>query len=351
MKPIVEYKDYRVYMADFYEERKRTSAFTWREFAKIAGFTSPSYLKLVCDGKSSLSRVTMNRVAVAMGLVGYEVEYFEAMVNFGNAQKDDVKKEYFDKMMAISTANKVRVIDEDAFRRDVMHGLNFVAENDIMLTMGVKPTRPEPGYGYIQMGEPSLFAGINKVQSFTEKPEREFANLFMESGEFLWNTGMFLANVNYLRRFFFEVIKDLPCRMGDLLDMKDGEEILQYVNDHYPAYPNLSMDKAALEMSDDVYVMRCNFGWADLGTWHAVYECMQKENEDNVVIDSEVILEECKGNIVKLPKGHIGVINGLEGYIVAEQGDVLLICKKSDSSALIRKYVTEVGIRYGEQYT
>ena len=102
-------------MADFYNERKRTSAFTWREFAKIAGFTSPSYLKLVCDGKSSLSRVTMNRVAVAMGLVGYEIEYFEAMVNFVNSQKDDVKKVYFDKMMAISAANKVRVIDEDAF--------------------------------------------------------------------------------------------------------------------------------------------------------------------------------------------------------------------------------------------
>ena len=115
MKPIVEYKDYRAYMADFYEERKRTSAFTWREFAKIAGFTSPSYLKLVCDGKSSLSRVTMNRVAVAMGLVGYEIEYFEAMVNFVNAQKDNVKKIYFDKMMAISAANQVRVIDKDAF--------------------------------------------------------------------------------------------------------------------------------------------------------------------------------------------------------------------------------------------
>ena len=115
MKPIVEYKDYRAYMADFYEERKRTSAFTWREFAKIAGFTSPSYLKLVCDGKSSLSRVTMNRVAVAMGLVGYEIEYFEAMVNFVNAQKDDIKKVYFDKMMAISVANQVRVIDKAAF--------------------------------------------------------------------------------------------------------------------------------------------------------------------------------------------------------------------------------------------
>lgn len=115
MRPIVEYNDYRIYMADFYEERKRTSAFTWREFARIAGFTSPSYLKLVCDGKSSLSRVTMNRVAVAMGLVGYEIDYFEAMVNFVNAQKDDVKKEYLDKMAAISAANKVRLIDENAF--------------------------------------------------------------------------------------------------------------------------------------------------------------------------------------------------------------------------------------------
>ena len=115
MKPIVEYKDYRAYMADFYEERKKTSAFTWREFAKIAGFTSPSYLKLVCDGKSSLSSVTINRVAAAMGLIGYEVDYFEAMVFFGNSQKDDVKKTYLDRMMAISAANKVRVIAEDAF--------------------------------------------------------------------------------------------------------------------------------------------------------------------------------------------------------------------------------------------
>ena len=115
MKPIVEYKDYRAYIADFYEERKRTSAFTWREFAKNAGFASPVFLKLVCDGKSSLSRVTMNRVALAMGLVGYEIEYFEAMVNFGNAQKDDDKKTYLDQMVSISAANKVRVIDEDAF--------------------------------------------------------------------------------------------------------------------------------------------------------------------------------------------------------------------------------------------
>lgn len=242
------------------------------------------------------------------------------------------------------------IVGEEAFRHNVMEGLNFVAENDIMLTMGIKPTRPEPGYGYIQIGKPTLVAGINRVQSFTEKPEREFARLFMESGEFLWNTGMFFSNAKYLRKFFHEVIKDISLRLTALFDMDDAEERMQYVNQHYPVYPNISMDKAALELSDNVCVMRGDFGWADLGTWHAIYECMQKNEDDNVVINSEVIMEDCKGNIVKLPKGHIGVINGLEGYIVAEQDDVLLICKKSDSSSLIRKYVNEVGIRYGEKY-
>ena len=243
------------------------------------------------------------------------------------------------------------IFKEEAYRRNVLDGLKFVGENDIMLTMGIKPSRPEPGYGYIQIGEPTLFTGINKVQSFTEKPERDFARVFMESGEFLWNTGMFLSNVNHLRDFFMEVIKDMPYRMANLVTMEPEEARQQYVAMHYPSYPNLSMDKAALEMSEDVFVMQCDFGWADLGTWHAIYECMQKQENDNVVIDSEVMMEDCKGNIIKLPKGHIGVINGLEGYIVAEEGDVLLICKKSDSSSLIRKYVNEIGIRFGEEYT
>jgi mannose-1-phosphate guanylyltransferase len=243
------------------------------------------------------------------------------------------------------------VIDEESFFRSVTVGLGYVSENDVLLAMGVKPTRPEPGYGYIQLGDLSCKPDVYRVKSFTEKPERDFAKMFMESGEFLWNTGMFLANVTYLRDFFLEVIKDMPYRMANLLTMEPEEARQQYVATHYPSYPNLSMDKAALEMSENVFVMQCDFGWADLGTWHAIYECMQKQENDNVVIDSEVMMEDSKGNIIKLPKGHVGVINGLEGYIVAEEGDVLLICKKSDSSSLIRKYVNEIGIRYGEKYT
>ena len=260
-----------------------------------------------------------------------------------------IHRECHDANIVVVPSDQV-IVNEEAFRKNVSDGLRFVSENNLMLTMGIKPSRPEPGYGYIQIGESSLFTGINKVQSFTEKPEREFATMFMESGEFLWNTGMFLCNANFMHDFFIDVIKDMPYRMANLLNIDSAEERQQYVIDHYPAYPNLSMDKAALEMCDNVYVMQCDFGWADLGTWHAVYECMQKQENDNVVIDSEVMMEDCKANIIKLPKGHVGVINGLEGYIVAEEGDVLLICKKSDSSSLIRKYVNEIGIRYGEKY-
>ena len=115
MKPIVEYQNYHAFLNDYYEERKRTSAFSWREFSKIAGFVSPSYLKDVCSGKTNLSKVTMGRVAEAIGLVGHEVTYFEAMVQFGNAKTDELKKKFLEQMNSIAFGHKVRVVDKDAF--------------------------------------------------------------------------------------------------------------------------------------------------------------------------------------------------------------------------------------------
>ena len=111
-----------------------------------------------------------------------------------------------------------------------------------------------------------------------------------------------------------------------------------------------SVDYAILEHSRNVYVMKCDFGWADLGTWHAIYECMSKIDGDNVVLNSTVELEDAHNNVIKLPEGKLGVINGLDGFIVAEEGNVLLICKKGDSSAMVRKYVNEVQMKYGEEY-
>ena len=242
------------------------------------------------------------------------------------------------------------VFGDDAFERNVLDCLDFVEQNNCLIAMGVKPTRPEPGYGYIQMGDSAGPDGLFKVQSFTEKPERDFARMFGESGEFLWNTGIFLSNVRHLvasLRRILPVVFRMIDKEGQMVSI---EEERDFVRENFSKFPNLSMDNGVLEQSQEVYVMKCSFGWADLGTWHSIYEGQRKSEGDNVVVASEVLLEDCRDNIIKMPKGHLAVINGLEGYIVAEAGDVLLICKKGDSSALIRKYVNEVRLKYGEEF-
>jgi mannose-1-phosphate guanylyltransferase len=240
------------------------------------------------------------------------------------------------------------VMQEERFCESVNMGLQFVKEHEGLLTLGVWPTRPEPGYGYIQMGDATELERTTRVKSFTEKPEREFAKMFMDSGEFLWNTGIYLARLDYFISCFCEI---LPSVMRNIA-MKDLtlEEEQAFVHENFPRYPNLSIDYGILEKSDRVYVMQSDFGWADLGTWHSTYEAMSRNDGDNVIINSEVIADNSHNNIIKIPKDHIAVINGLDGYIVAEQGNVLLICKKEDSSALLRKYSSEVRMKYGEEY-
>lgn len=243
------------------------------------------------------------------------------------------------------------VFKEEAFLDNIEYGLNIVSEYDAMLTMGVKPTRPEPGYGYIQYSEKTQFDSIYRVKSFTEKPAREFAQMFVESGEFLWNSGLFLSNVKNLR---LSMHRMFPNSVLGELEEDDHEwsleEETEYIQNNFPAYPNLSIDMGILEKSDNVFVMMCDFGWADLGMWHSIYESMRKSNDDNVSISGQTIIENSHGNIIKLPEDHIGIFNGLEDFIVAENDNVLLICKREDSSALIRKYISDVQLKYGEEY-
>lgn len=250
----------------------------------------------------------------------------------------------------IITPSDQLVLDEASFMRSLETGISYVSEHDVLLVMGVKPTRPEPGYGYIQMGDLSCKPDVFKVKSFTEKPEREFATMFMESGEFYWNTGIFLVNSHKLTQSFESIFPSVLRNLKVEKPKYSYDEELEYVKQNYPRYPNLSIDYAILEHSEDVYMMKCDFGWADLGTWHGVYEFMSKGEGDNVVVDSEVMLEDSHNNVIKLPKGKVAVIHGLDGYIVAEEGNVLLICKKGDSSALVRKYVNEVQIKYGNDF-
>ena len=242
------------------------------------------------------------------------------------------------------------VLNEASFTHSVELGFSYVAENDVLMVMGVKPTRPEPGYGYIQMGDLSCKPEVYAVKSFTEKPEREFATMFMNSGEFYWNTGIFLSKVSHLLKSFEQIFPDVLRKLRYEKVNYTYEEEMEFVAKNYPRYPNLSIDYAILEQCRNVFVMQCDFGWADLGTWHAIYESMSKVEGDNVIIDSKVELEDCSNNVIKLPKGKIGVFNGLDGYIVADSEDVLLVCRKNDDSSLIRKYVSEIGLKYGDEF-
>lgn len=250
----------------------------------------------------------------------------------------------------IITPSDELVLNEDVFRNNITRGFELVTTHETMLVMGVYPSRPEPGYGYIQMGEMTDCEDVYKVQSFTEKPEREFAKMFMDSGEFLWNTGMIVANFQMFNRNFVDLFPETLDLFRTTKPNQTLQDGIDFTREFYSFFPNISIDRAVLERCGNVCVMKCDFGWADLGTWHAIYECQSRTADDNVVLDSEVIIDNCKNNIIKLPKGKLAVINGLDGYIVTEKDNVLLICKKGDSSALVRKYVNEVAIKYGEDY-
>ena len=256
-----------------------------------------------------------------------------------------VLRECSDANLIVSPSD-MDVHNEEAFQENIREGLDFVSNNDGLLTMGVKPTRPEPGYGYVQIGE-QVGDHLYRVKSFTEKPDRDFARMFIDSGEFYWNTGLFLSNARYLQKTFMELLPWVFRRLDSINPNSTVEEEDEFVRQNFPIYPNLSIDHSILERSEQVFVMKCDFGWADLGTWHSIYEAMQKSEGDNVVIDSDVLIDDCRNNVIKLPEGRLAVINGLDGYIVAEKNNVLLICKKEDSSALVRKYVNEVGLKKG----
>lgn len=241
------------------------------------------------------------------------------------------------------------VMQEEAFAADVQRALHFVSDHNVFLAMGIKPTRPEPGYGYIQMGEP-MGDRLYTVKSFTEKPDRQFAQVFMDSGEFYWNTGIFAVNAKTAMERLGEQLPLVLRQLDNINFYASAEQEESFMLEHFPSYPNLSIETAVLEKGEGVCVMQCGFGWADLGTWHSMYEARQKTDEGNVVVGCDVMMEDSHHNIIKLPKGRLGVVSGLEGFIVAEQDNVLLICKKEDSSALIRKYVNEVELKKGEEY-
>ena len=240
------------------------------------------------------------------------------------------------------------ILKEGEFLAAIEKGLDFVSKYDKLLTLGIKPNRPETGYGYIQIAEQE---GDNfyKVKTFTEKPELELAKVFVESGEFYWNSGLFMWNVNTIIKAGEALLPELASKLAPGKDVYGTPEEKAFIEENFPACPNVSIDFGIMEKADNVYVSLGDFGWSDLGTWGSLYDLSPKDEQGNVTLKCDSMIFNSNDNIVVLPKGKLAVIEGLEGFLVAESDNVLLICKKDEEHA-IRKYVNDAQMKLGEDY-
>lgn len=248
----------------------------------------------------------------------------------------------------IVASSDALILNEAEFQRIVSMGLDFVASHDVLLTLGMKPTRPETGYGYIQF-EPSN-TPFRQVRTFTEKPNLELAQVFLRSGEFLWNAGIFLWNLKTIWSCFKQYLPDIagPFEAGaDKMGTADEEAFIQEM---FASLPKVSIDYGIMEKADNVYVLEADFGWSDLGTWGSLYELSGKDNAENVVLNCEANCYESRGNIIALESGKLAVVQGLDGYIVVESDGVLLICKKEEEQR-IRQFVEHADEQFDGRFS
>ena len=228
------------------------------------------------------------------------------------------------------------ILKESEFLTAIEKGLAFVAKSDKLLTLGIKPNRPETGYGYIQIAEQTE-DNFYKVKTF------------IESGEFYWNSGLFMWNVNSIIKAGEQLLPELASKLATGKDVYGTPEEKKFIDENFPACPNVSIDFGIMEKADNVYVSLGDFGWSDLGTWGSLYDLSQKDETGNVTLKCQSLLYNSKDNIVVLPQNKLAVIDGLEGYLIAESDNVLLICKKDEEHS-IRKYVNDAQIKLGEDY-
>lgn len=249
----------------------------------------------------------------------------------------------------VASPSDHHIIGEARFEADIKVGLDFVRTHREFLAMGVKPSTPNTAYGYIQMGNNGVGPDLYRVKSFSEKPAAEYARLFMESGEFLWNTGLFLWHVNTLIARIQTSNSELEATIHGHHPLSKADE-LELIKRVYPSSLHRTLDLMVLENCDNVYVRVCSFGWADVGCWPELYAVADKDADGNALLThSKVMFSGSRDNLIRLPDGMGAVIKGLDGYLVAQSGKLLVICPNEDP-ALVRRLVNEAQMQLGEEF-
>ena len=241
------------------------------------------------------------------------------------------------------------ILNDEKFIEDVRKGLEFVKNNQALVTFGIIPSRPETSYGYIQSSDISI-GEFTKVKTFTEKPNEELANVFLKSGEFFWNSGMFFWNVDTILEAIKKFLPDISARFDMGIKSFNTPDEKQFIETNFAYCPNISIDYGIMEKADNVFMLCVDFGWADLGTWGSIFDIAIKDESKNAVLKTNTLLYESENNIVALENpDRLVVIQGLNNYIVAESGNVLMICKKKDEDH-IKQYMADAYIKYGEKF-
>lgn len=241
------------------------------------------------------------------------------------------------------------ILNEKVFLDEIRKGFTFVEKNDVLLTLGLKPTRPETGYGYIQSEKNTVIPEIQnlrKVKTFTEKPNVELAKVFVESGEFNWNSGIFLWSAKSIIKSFEDYLPEV-AQQFNIEGVYGTDKEIEAIIRIYSNCRNISVDYGIMEKAENVFVLTADFGWSDLGTWGSLYEHSPMDNRGNTVDGENIFLYDTSNSVVKFPKDKIVVLQGLDDYIVVESENILLVCKKSDEQ-MIKNFVNDVKMKLGE---
>jgi mannose-1-phosphate guanylyltransferase len=244
------------------------------------------------------------------------------------------------------------ILKEDIFIHNIITALEAASEHDWLLTMGIRPSRPDTGYGYIQFADESVYPKdehLKKVKTFTEKPSLDIAQTFLQCGDFLWNAGIFIWSLKSIMAAFEAHLPEVDVLFKKGAGIYETEDESRFINETYSVCTSISIDYGVMEKAGNVYVLSTDFGWSDLGTWGSLYENRPRDNNGNAVMGKNVMLYDSKNCIINIPPEKLVVLQGLDGYIVVESENMLLVCRKEDEQQ-IRQFVNDVRLEKGEKY-
>ncbi|PCJ28815.1 MAG: mannose-1-phosphate guanylyltransferase [Flavobacteriales bacterium] len=232
------------------------------------------------------------------------------------------------------------ILKEDEFVRVMEMALEHASKTDCLLTLGITPSRPDTGYGYIQFIEEND-TEIKQVKTFTEKPDLETAKQFIASGDFCWNSGMFIWSLKSIQTAFETLLPEMDNIFKNGLGKYNTSEEYDFIQKAYVTCESISIDYGIMEKSEDVFVISANIGWSDLGTWGSIYTHLPLDKNNNAVVGKNVMMYDSANNIVNVPQDKLVVLQGLKDYIIVESDNILLVCKKEEEQK-IKQFVADI---------